>query len=312
MREGMIELSIVTTLYRSAPYLDEFYRRIVAVADQVANNWELVLVNDGSPDDALDLALALREQDPRIVVVDLSRNFGHHPALMTGLAHTTGERVFMIDCDLEEAPEFLAEFDAAQRREGADVVYGVQDRRKGEWFERLSGDLFFTLFNHLSSVPIPRNVILARLMLRPYVDALLQHRERELFLAGLWILTGFRQLPVTVSKSSKGETSYTLGRKLALLTNSITSFSNRPLVYIFYIGLFISLVSSAYIANLIIRKTFFLIPVDGWTSLIVSIWFLGGLMILFLGVIGIYLSRIFIEVKQRPLTIVRKVYGKSH
>lgn len=307
----MIELSIITTLYRSAPYLEEFYRRTVAVADQVAASWELVLVNDGSPDNALELALALREQDPRIVVIDLSRNFGHHPALMTGLGHTSGERIFMIDCDLEEAPELLAEFDAAQRRDGADVVYGVQDRRKGKWFERLSGDLFFTLFNHLSSVPIPRNVILARLMLRPYVEALLQHRERELFLAGLWILTGFRQLPVTVVKSSKGESSYTLRRKLTLLTNSITSFSNRPLVYIFYIGLFISLVSSAYIANLIIRKTFFLIPVDGWTSLIVSIWFLGGLMILFLGVIGIYLSRIFIEVKQRPLTIVRKVYGKS-
>lgn len=307
----MTALSIVTTLYHSAPYIDEFYRRIALAADRVAENWQLILVNDGSPDDALERAIALHHQDPRVVVVDLSRNFGHHPALMTGLAHAEGERVFMIDCDLEEPPELLVDFDSIYCHEDIDVVYGVQIQRKGGWFERVSGNLFFKLFNHLSSVTVPANVVVARLMSRRYVDALLQHKERELFLAGLWQLTGFRQVPVNIVKGSKRETTYTLLRKLALLTNAITSFSNRPLIYIFYTGLFISAMSSTYIGYLLIQKIFFLSPVDGWTSLIVSIWFLGGLMILFIGIIGIYLSRIFAEVKQRPLTIVRKVYGNS-
>lgn len=308
----MTELSIVTTLYRSGPYLDEFYRRVALAADKISSHWQLVLVNDGSPDEALERALALRALDARVEVIDLSRNFGHHPALITGLAHARGKQVFMIDCDLEEPPELLLEFDEVFRQNEVDVVYGVQAERKGNWFERVSGHFFFTLFNHLASVAVPRNLVVARLMSRRYVDALLEHREREIFLAGLWMLTGFCQIPVTVHKTSKGKTSYTLRRKLTLLINAVTSFSNRPLIYIFYIGLMIFLLSSVYIGNLLVRKTFSGIPVDGWTSVIVSIWFLGGLMIMFLGVIGFYLSRIFIEVKQRPLTIVRKVYGPDH
>lgn len=305
----MTDLSIVTSLYRSGPYVEEFYRRIAQAANKITNNWQLVFVHDGSPDNALELALALRLRDPRVEIIDLSRNFGHHPALMTGLAHARGQQVFMIDCDLEESPELLNQFDEVFRQNEVDVVYGVQAQRKGGWFERWSGDIFFSIFNHLSSISVPRNLVIARLMSRRYVNALLEYSEREIFLAGLWALTGFRQIPVTVNKMSKGDTSYTLSRKLALFTNSITSFSNRPLIYIFYIGFIIFLISTGYIMYLVVRKTFTQFPVDGWTSLIVSVWFLGGLMIMFLGVIGIYLSRIFMEVKQRPLTIVRRVYG---
>lgn len=306
-----MKLSIVTTLYQAAPYLETFFHRMVATADQITDAWELLLVNDGSSDDSLERALALQRAHTHVVVIDLSRNFGQHQAIMTGLAHAKGERIFLIDCDLEEPPELLVSFDQMYRDKDVDVVYGVQARRKGRLFERVSGDLFFRLFNWLAQINLPRNVVLARLMSRRYVNALLEHGERELFFVGICMITGFKQWPVTVHKGSKGTTTYSLSRKLALFANATTSFSNRPLIFIFYVGLAISLVSSLYILFLLIRKTFFLLPVSGWTSLIVSIWFLGGLIILFLGIMGIYLSRIFSEVKQRPRTIIRKIYDQD-
>lgn len=306
-----VDLSIVTTLYRSAPYLREFYARVRAAACPIASAYEIILVNDGSPDDGLRLALDLQREDPGIVVVDLSRNFGHHRAAMTGLEYAQGDRIFLIDCDLEEPPELLTEFDARFRLGDCDVVYGVQVARKGGWFERFSGNLFYRLFNWLSSIELPRNMIMARLMSRQYVRALLEHREREVFLAGLWQITGFRQVGLPVEKASKGETTYTLGRKLSMLTDSITAFSNRPLMLIFYVGCTISFLAGSYIAGLVVAKFMYGIAVDGWTSLIVSVWFLGGLTILFLGVIGIYLSKVFVETKRRPLSIVRHVH-RSH
>ena len=306
-----VDLSIVTTLYRSAPYLREFCARVRAAACPIASAYEIILVNDGSPDDGLRLALDLQREDPGIVVVDLSRNFGHHRAAMTGLEYAQGNRIFLIDCDLEEPPELLTEFDARIRLGDCDVVYGVQLARKGGWFERFSGNLFYRLFNWLSSIELPRNMIMARLMSRQYVRALLEHREREVFLAGLWQITGFRQVGLPVEKASKGETTYTLNRKLSMLTDSITAFSNRPLMLIFYVGCTISFLAGSYIAGLVVAKFMYGIAVDGWTSLIVSVWFLGGLTILFLGVIGIYLSKVFVETKRRPLSIIRQVH-RSH
>ena len=136
-----MDLSIVTTLYCSAPYLEEFYLRICGAAEKVARDFEIILVSDGSPDESLQVALSLRERDGRIKVIDLSRNFGHHRALMTGLAHASGALVFMIDCDLEEDPELLLKFHSVIRESEADAVVGVQTMRKGRWWERVSGAL---------------------------------------------------------------------------------------------------------------------------------------------------------------------------
>ena len=303
-----VGLSVVTSLYRSSPHVREFCARMRAAAEQVTPRFEIILVNDGSPDDALQIALALQAEDPRIVVVDLSRNFGHHRAILTGLRYASGARLFLIDCDLEEPPELLLEMDQRFEQGDCDVVYGVQATRKGGWIERISGNLFYRLFNWLSNVDLPRNAVMARLMSRQYVRALLRHNESEVFLAGLWQITGFHQVPIIIHKGSKGYTTYTLGRKLSLLTDSITSFSNRPLKSIFFTGTFISLIAGLYIVYLFIGAMIYGIHVDGWTSLIVSVWFLGGLTILFLGVIGVYLSKIFSEIKRRPRSIVRHVY----
>ncbi len=303
-----MKLSIVATLYQSSAYIAQFHARASAAARTITEDYEIILVNDGSPDDSLAQAVTLSKHDPRLVVVDLSRNFGHHKAMMTGLMHARGDEVFLIDVDLEEAPELLTEFNETRKRLSCDVVYGIQAERKGGWFERCTGALFYRLFNLLSGLALPANIATVRLMTRAYVDALLLHTERELFIGGLWHITGFDQRAVMIDKTARGSSSYSLRKKFALLVNSITSFSSAPLVFIFYVGLGIMLFSGIYIATLIARWAFWGGVIAGWTSLIASIWFVGGMIILFIGVIGIYLSKIFQETKQRPYTIVRQVF----
>lgn len=307
-----MRLSVVATLYQSAAYIEEFYRRASAASRHlVGEDHEIVFVNDGSPDTSLERAIRLAESDPHVVVVDLSRNFGHHKAMMTGLAHAKGERVFLIDSDLEEEPEWLLSFDAQMSREDCDVVYGVQESRKGGWFERWSGRWFYRFFKALTGLALPENIVTARLMTRRYVDALLRHEEREVFMAGLWYTTGFDQRAHPIKKHETSETTYTFRRKMALLVNSVTSFSNAPLVAIFYIGVSISLFALMYIAYLVVHWLVLATPLSGWTSVMASIWLLGGMVISFIGVVGIYLSKIFSETKQRPYTIVRKIYAKQ-
>ncbi len=304
-----MKLSIVATLYQSALYVAEFHQRAGAAASQlVGDDYEIVLVNDGSPDNSLDLAVQLAESDDHVVVVDLSRNFGHHKAMMTGLAHAKGERVFLIDSDLEEEPEWLLWFESQMNDEASDVVFGIQSTRKGRFFEQFTGSLFYRIFRFLTGIAQPNNIVTARLMSRRYVEALLLHRERELNIGGLWILTGFKQCHQTVQKHSTSPTTYSISRKFSHLVNAVTSFSSLPLVFTFYSGLFISISALVYILYLTFRYVFIASPPDGYTSIIASIWLFSGLIIFFLGVQGIYISKLFSEVKQRPYTIVRHVH----
>lgn len=302
------QISVVATLYQSAPYIREFYARTLAQVQSLGLSYEFVFVNDGSPDNALEVALELQRQDSNVVAVDLSRNFGHHKAIMQGLAVSRGERVFLIDCDLEEPPELLTEFAAKFSETPCDVVYGVQAKRKGGMRERLFGWFFYKLFNYLADIEVPANWTIARLMSRRYVDALQQYQEQSLFLGGVMSAVGFVQVPVTVIKLHKGTTTYTLRRKLSAVITAVTSFSEKPLRLVFYSGLVISMVSFGFAIWFTALKLIFGTPVSGFTALAVSIWLIGGLVILFLGVIGIYISKIFTQTKNRPLSIVREIY----
>lgn len=307
-----MKLSVVATLYRSAPHLREFHARASEAARSFAgDDYEIVLVNDGSPDNSLELAIELTRTDPHVTVVDLSRNFGHHKAMVAGLAQALGEHIFLIDSDLEEEPEWLGKFAATMAAESADVVYGVQETRKGNWFERWSGEAYYTVFNYLANIDHPRNIVTARLMTRRYVDALLQFREREMVISCLWVIAGFKQCAQSVKKHMGSATTYSLSKKIEHATNSITSFSEVPLRMIFYVGLAILCCALLYAAYLVFHKLVLATPMDGWTSVMVSIWLLGGMIISFLGLIGIYLSKIYSETKQRPSIIVREIYGQS-
>lgn len=308
-----MKLSIVATLYQSAPHVNEFYERASAAARQlVQDDYEIVFVNDGSPDNSLDLAVELTQNDSHVVVVDLSRNFGHHKAMLAGISQARGSSIFLIDSDLEESPEWLADFASTMVTEAADVVYGVQEARKGNWFERWSGELYYTVFNYLANIDHPRNIVTARLMSRRYVNALLQFREREMVISCLWVITGFKQCSRSVKKHMGSATTYSLAKKIEHATNSITSFSEVPLRMIFYIGLIIFAGSLLHAGYLVFHKLVLATPMDGWTSVMVSVWLLGGMIISFVGLIGIYLSKVFSEAKQRPSVIVRAIHGQSN
>ena len=310
--EDRPKLSVVSTLYRSADHLEAFHAEVSRHAARHAGEaFEIILVNDGSPDDSLEIATALVETDPHLTVIDLSRNFGHHKAMMTGLSASTGDHVFLIDSDLEEDPGWLPDFAAHLEDRGCDVVFGVQQRRRGRALERASGWVFYRAFRTLTGVAQPDNIVTARLMTRRYVDALVAHDERELNIGGLWVATGFDQQKLVVEKKSSSPTTYTLARKFGHLVNAVTSFSSLPLVFTFYAGLMTSLTAMVFIAHLVFRYAMGATPPDGYLSLVASIWFFSGLIILFMGVQGIYISKIFSEVKRRPYTIVRETYRGS-
>ena len=303
-----MKLSIVTTLYGSAAYINEFYERSLLVARElVGEDFEIIFVNDGSPDNSLEIGLSLMEQDEKIKIIDLSRNFGHHKAMMLGLEHAQGKKIFLIDIDLEEQPEWLVSFNSLMLSEDADVVYGVQASRKGNFFERISGYFFYRLFRFFTKLDQANNLTTARLMSSRYVQALISHREREINIGGLWVITGFKQCHHEVTKLSTSTSVYTNRHKLDHLMNSITSFSSLPLRFSFYAGVAISFSAFLFIGYqfyLYIFKT----PPEGYVSVIASIWLFSGLIILLNSIQGIYISKIFMEVKQRPQTIIRKIY----
>ncbi len=305
-----MKLSIVTTLYNSSPYVKEFYRRMSIEAKKISNDYEIILVDDGSTDNSLAQGLALQKKDSKLKLIQLSRNFGHHKAIMTGLSYAKGSYVFLIDSDLEEEPELLGSFwETIQKNLDLDVVYGVQESRNGGWFERWSGNLFYKIFNFLSDTKIPHNPLLLRLMSKKFVKELITNKDKSIFIGGLFIHTGFNQSALFCNKKHKGRTTYTLFKKFSQSAIAIVSFSSKPLYYVFYVGIFLSIVSFFSIAYLVINKLFFAVAIDGWTSLIVSVYLLGGLVIAGIGVVGIYLAKVYEEVKDRPLTIIKNTWG---
>jgi len=222
-----VKLSVVTTLYRSAATINEFYRRAMSAAEAQADEVELIMVNDGSPDASLELALALHRNDARVVIVDLARNFGHHKAMMTGLSYASGDLVFLIDSDLEEPPELLAKMHQRFDQGDCDVVYGVQQTRRGSLLERVSGAVFFSLANMLSDQRLPRNLVTARLMTRDYVRALARHRDRAFQISHLFQLSGFRQVALVIEKLSHSPTNYSVSRRIAMAVQYITTKIGR-------------------------------------------------------------------------------------
>jgi len=302
-----LDLSIVSTLYRSEACLDEFCRRVVEVARASSSAFEIILVNDGSPDSSLARALQLQKEIPELTVIDLSRNFGHHPAILAGLRDARGKKIFLIDSDLEEEPEWLSAFQERMQTEKADVVFGQQVRRKGKLGEQVTGGIFYKVFNALSATKLPVNFVTARLMSFAYVKALLEYRERELFLGGVFVIAGFKQVAVPITKGSRKTTTYSLARRLSLFVNALTSFTTRPLQIVFTIGslvIFVAFIAFSFILYGGLRGE----TLVGWASVMATIWLFGGLVMMSLGVIGIYLAKVLIEVKQRPAYTIRAVY----
>ncbi|RJR40129.1 MAG: glycosyltransferase [Desulfobacteraceae bacterium] len=302
-----MKLSVVTTLYQSATYIKEFVRRACVEGAKLTDDYEIIMVDDGSPDNSLEIALGIQKTTQNLKVIELSRNFGHHKAMMTGLEHAKGDLIFLIDVDLEEPPELLTAFYSEMKRGSWDVVYGIQKTRKGGLVKRVGGRVGWWLIKSMLPIQIPQNQSTVRLMTANYVGQLILHKEHMTAMGGLLVITGFRQIGLLFDKFCRPQSSYSFSKRTKALVESVTSFSEVPLYGVLFIGLAIFLISCFVAIYLIGLKAFGAI-LDGWISVMVSVWGLGGLILLCIGLVGLYISRIFIETKQRPYVIVRKVH----
>jgi glycosyltransferase involved in cell wall biosynthesis len=302
--------SVVAPVYNEEETLPHFYDRLTAVMEGLGESYEIVLVNDGSRDGSYRAMRALHERDPRVVVVDFSRNFGHQIAISAGLDHARGDAVAIIDSDLQDPPEVIAEL-VARWRAGAEVVYAQRRSRVGETrFKLLTAAAFYRLIGRLTSIDIPRDTGDFRLLDRKVVDTLVRMREHHRFMRGLSVWVGFRQEAVRYDRAERfaGETKYPLTKMVRFSLDAITSFSHVPLQLATTLGFLIAGVSFLGIIIAAIVR-FFNGSIVGQGTTISVVLFLGGIQLIFLGVIGEYLGRIYDEVRARPLYIAREVLG---
>ncbi len=303
-------ISVVVPLFNEEGNVAELVRRITSIMDRVAvdEHYEIVAVNDGSRDGTLAALHALQHVQPRLVVVDLSRNFGHQIAATAGLDAARGDAVVLMDGDLQDPPELIEAF-LAKWREGYDVVYATRKTRKGESvFKLLTARVFYRTIRRLTNVSIPVDTGDFRLMSRRVVDALGETREKHRFLRGLVSWVGFKQIGVEYEREARlsGTTKYPFSKMLKFAIDGITSFSEIPLRFATYLGFFVSAFAFVYAVVVIVLKVLGLNE-PGYTSIMVVVLFLGGVQLVTIGIAGEYLGRIYDQVKARPLYLLSSI-----
>ena len=306
-------VSLIIPCHNESDNLPALYERVHTVMENIGKSWELVCVNDGSKDDTLDQLLNLRQKDPRIVVIDLSRNFGKEAALTAGLDHACGDCAIPLDADLQDPPELIPEL-LAKWEEGYDVVNAIRLSRDGEsWLKRASAHAFYRVINRMSDVDIPADTGDFRLLSRPVLEAIKTLPERRRFMKGLFAWVGFRTAGVHYHREPRyaGKTTWSYLRLWNFAIEGITSFSQVPLQLAAHLGLFVSALAFLYAVYLIIGTIVYGNPVKGYPSMMVTLLFLGGVQLIALGVIGEYLGRIYEETKGRPVYLVRSASPKS-
>lgn len=307
-----IKYSIILPVYNEEETLPELYRRLKQVVDGLDGQTEMIFVNDGSQDGSFQTLGDLAKQDKRIKVLSFSRNFGHQMAITAGLDYSSGDACVVMDADLQNPPEVIPELISVWKQGEYEIIYASRDRREGEnWFKKTTARLFYSLMQKLSKTNIPINAGDFRLLDRKVVDALCSLRECHRFVRGLIDWLGFAQTSVSYEGQARfaGETKYSLYKMVKFALDGITSFSYRPLQLATCLGFLFSIAGFFYAAYAISINLFTDKTVHGWTSLIVTVLLLGGIQLITLGIIGEYIGRIFDDVKQRPLYVVRKKIG---
>jgi len=309
-----VSLSIVVPCYNEEACLQELHARLARAAAAVAgDDYEIVLVNDGSRDRSWEIMRELAEEDRHIVAINLSRNHGHQLALTAGLDLCAGDRILIIDADLQDPPELLSQMIEEMDRQRADVVYAVRRGRAGETaFKRGTAKIFYRLLSKLAEIDIPLDTGDFRLMSRRALDALLSLPEQARFIRGMVAWIGFRQVPIAYDRAERhaGQTNYPLAKMMRLAIDAVTGFSTAPLRFASHIGLWLVAASGllvAYIGFAFLTGR----AIQGWTSLMLVVVVLGAVQMFVLGMIGEYLGRLYIEAKRRPLYIVSEIAGHA-
>lgn len=298
-------LSVVIPIFDEAANIPELYRRLTDVLAQLGMRYELIFVNDGSRDEGPALLRALYLRDPRVVLINLSRNFGHQPAISAGIDHAIGDGVIVMDGDLQDPPEVLPDLVAAWRN-GYDVVYAVRTERKEHLIKRMGYAVFYRALRAMSDLDIPLDSGDFGLMDRKVVDELRRLPERARFVRGLRAFVGFRQIGLLYARDARfgGTSKYSLRALIRLATDGLISFSSYPLHLATYLGLIVAALAAALAIWVCLDAVYNRATPRGWASTLVIILFMGGLQLLSLGVIGEYMRRIFLETKGRPTYIV--------
>jgi len=304
----MPALSVIIPVYNEEKNIDPLYQRLLAVVTSLSVPYEFIFVNDGSADATLDRVKDLIAENGSVKYIDLSRNFGHQVAVTAGLNFCKGKRIVIIDADLQDPPELIADMNA-KMNDGFNVVYAKRKTREGETFFKLyTAKVFYKLLSRLTAIHIPVDTGDFRMLDRKVVNTLNQMPERHKFIRGMVSWVGFKQGYVEYDRDKRfaGKTGYTFRKMLRFAVDGITGFSNVPLRLATYFGFIFSFISFILIIYALYSKFFSETYVQGWASIMISILFIGGVQLICLGVIGEYLLRIDDNIRQRPLYIINE------
>jgi len=305
----MKDISVITTTYNSSETIREFDFQIREHLQNLGLSYEIIYVDDGSTDCTSDILkeICLNSNDTKAFI--FSRNFGHHKALWAGIAKSSGRWSYLTDSDLEESPSNLEVFwQAKELNPHIDIFMGHQRSRRGSIWERFTGSIIWRFISSTSDVHIPMNLVTSRLFTSNVRDVISNFSEKEIFIAHTFAFAGFRQHLIPVEKFALKKSHYNLTKKLKLALDGITNTSIRPLKYIFMLGLAFEAISISSILFLVILKARGITNVQGWTTLFALNLFTSGVILLSIGVVGLYISRIFLEVKGKPSFIIREEY----
>lgn len=315
MEVSLKTVSVIVPVYFQEKGLNELHKRLTQVLSKLENyNYEIILVNDGSTDGSFDIMKKIHKSDPKVKVVNFSRNFTQQAAIVAGLQLASGQAIVIIDDDLQDPPEVIPQM-LEKWEEGYQVVYGVRTKRPGEsFFKLLTAKLFYRVISNLSDVKLPVDSGDFRLIDSRVKDELVKMKEKSRYMRGLTAWVGFKQYGLTYERDARfaGKTNYNFFKLMRFAINGITSFSEKPLLLSGYIGLVATFLAFLFMLAMVVVKI--ISPqntITGWTSTITVIVFFGGLQLISLGIIGVYIGKIYLQVKDRPLYIIDEKYGFS-
>lgn len=308
-------VSILVPCYNEAQSLELLYNEIVRVISTLEDyRWEILFVNDGSRDNTMEVIKGLREKDGRIAYVDLSRNFGKENAMLAGFDHAKGDAVIIMDADLQHPPAIIPEM-IRKWEEGYDDVYAQRKTRgKESWLRKKLTKTYYRLLQGSSRVDVLPNVGDFRLLDRKCVDALCQMRESGRYTKGMYCFIGFKKTGVEFETQDRvlGESSMSYRKLINLALEGITSYTTAPLRWATFIGLIVSFFAFAYMVFVLVKAALYGDPVAGYPTLLTVILFIGGVQLLTIGIIGEYLAKVFVEVKNRPVYLIKEYKGVEY